>query len=169
MVIGNSLCALGTIGQRLVMKRFAYVAQTALGLLFRRPLLGVCLIPLREDGQIVLVKRRDNGCWSLPGGMVDWGENIQQSIVRELNEETGLTLRGMGRLVGVYSAADRDPRIHSICLTFEVNVQGEMQVNDLNEISEAQAFALDQAAQMQLSHDHLQQLQDYSQGQLVIR
>lgn len=71
------------------MKRFAYMVQTVLGLLFRHPLLGVCLIPILEDGQIVLVKRQDNGLWSLPGGMVDWGENIQHSIKRELHEKRG--------------------------------------------------------------------------------
>lgn len=151
------------------MKRFAYIVQTVLGLLFRHPLVGVCLIPILENGQIVLVKRRDNGCWSFPGGMVDWGENIQRSIERELTEETGLSLKHLGRLVGVYSAPDRDPRIHSICLTFELQVQGDLQVNDINEISEVEAFPLEQVQQMPLSHDHSQQLADYLQGELVIR
>lgn len=126
-------------------------------------------MPIFEDGQIVLVKRRDNGLWSLPGGMVDWGENIQQSIQRELHEETGLSLSTMGRFVGVYSAPERDPRLHSICLAFEIKVEGQLQVNDLNEISEVQSFSLDEAMNMSLSHDHNQQLQDYLQGELVIR
>ncbi len=151
------------------MKRFAYIVQTVLGLLFRHPLVGVCLIPILDNGQIVLVKRRDNGCWSFPGGMVDWGENIQHSIERELTEETGLNLTSLGRLVGVYSAPDRDPRIHSICLTFELQVQGDLQVNDINEISEVKAFPPEQVQEMPLSHDHSQQLNDYLQGQLVIR
>lgn len=116
------------------------MVQTVLGLLFRHPLLGVCLIPILEDGQIVLVKRQDNGLWSLPGGMVDWGENIQHSIKRELHEETGLSLTTMGRFVGVYSDPDRDPRLHSICLAFEIKVEGKLQVNDINEISEVQSF-----------------------------
>ncbi|QUY45273.1 NUDIX hydrolase [Acaryochloris sp. 'Moss Beach'] len=145
------------------------MVQTFLGLLFRHPLLGVCLMPILEDGQIVLVKRRDNGQWSLPGGMVDWGENIQQSIKRELHEETGLLLTKMGRFVGVYSAPDRDPRLHSICLAFEIKVEGQLQVNDINEISEVKSFSLDEALSMSLSHDHNQQLQDYFQGELVIR
>lgn len=126
-------------------------------------------MPILEDGQIVLVKRRDNGQWSLPGGMVDWGENIQQSIKRELHEETGLLLTKMGRFVGVYSAPDRDPRLHSICLAFEIKVEGQLQVNDINEISEVKSFSLDEARSMSLSHDHTQQLQDYFQGELVIR
>ncbi|WP_235109207.1 NUDIX hydrolase [Acaryochloris sp. 'Moss Beach'] len=126
-------------------------------------------MPILEDGQIVLVKRRDNGQWSLPGGMVDWGENIQQSIKRELHEETGLLLTKMGRFVGVYSAPDRDPRLHSICLAFEIKVEGQLQVNDINEISEVKSFSLDEALSMSLSHDHNQQLQDYFQGELVIR
>lgn len=71
--------------------------------------------------------------------------------------------------MGVYSDPDRDPRLHSICLAFEIKVEGKLQVNDINEISEVQSFSLDEAMNMSLSHDHTQQLQDYLQGELVIR
>jgi ADP-ribose pyrophosphatase len=90
--------------------------QTVLGIIFRHPIPGTSIIPILPDGQIVLIRRRDNGRWALPGGMVDWGEDIPNAVRRELMEETGLELVRIRRLVGVYSAPDRDPRIHSYVL-----------------------------------------------------
>ncbi len=83
--------------------------QTILGIIFRHPITGTSIIPILPDGRIVLIRRRDNGLWSLPGGMVDWGEDVPTTIQRELMEETGLELVKIRRLVGVYSAPDRDP------------------------------------------------------------
>ena len=63
--------------------------QTVLGIIFRHPVTGTSIIPILPDGRIVLVKRRDNGKWGLPGGMVDWGQDIPTTVRRELAEETG--------------------------------------------------------------------------------
>jgi ADP-ribose pyrophosphatase YjhB (NUDIX family) len=116
------------------------------------------------DGRIVLIRRRDDGCWSLPGGMVDWGENIPDTVKRELKEETGLDLVKIRRLVGVYSAPDRDPRIHSICVVVEADVDGNIQAEDTWEVSEIRAFTPDSLPSEKMSHDHTQQLKDYLNG-----
>lgn len=146
------------------MRRIWQFAQTVLGIIFRHPITGTSVIPILPDGRIVLIRRRDNGCWALPGGMVDWGEDIPTAIRRELAEETGLDLVKICRLVGVYSAPDRDPRIHSICIVVEAEVQGKMQVRDTLEISEVEAFSPTSLPLGKLSHDHDQQLQDYFKG-----
>jgi ADP-ribose pyrophosphatase YjhB (NUDIX family) len=138
--------------------------QTVIGIIFRHPVPGTSIIPILPDGRIVLVKRRDNGLWSLPGGMVDWGEDIPHAVGRELKEETGLDLIKIRRLVGVYSAADRDPRIHSICVVVEADVEGTMMPLDTLEVAEIQAFALDSLPGGTMSHDHGRQLQDYLNG-----
>ncbi|QOV24194.1 NUDIX hydrolase [Anabaenopsis elenkinii] len=140
------------------------VVQTVLGLMFRHPITGASIIPILPDGRIVLIKRRDDGCWALPGGMVDWGEDIPQTVKRELREETGLDLVNISRLVGVYSAPDRDPRIHSICVVVEAEVQGKMEIQDTLEALEVHAFAADSLPLGQMSHDHTRQLQDYLNG-----
>ena len=142
--------------------------QTVLGILFRHPITGTSIIPVLPDGQIVLVRRRDTGQWALPGGVVDWGEDIATTVQRELAEETGLELLKLGRLVGVYSSPDRDPRIHSICVVVAADVQGTMQIQDTLEISEVQAFAVTSLPKGQLAHDHDQQLQDYLDGQTTL-
>ena len=150
------------------MLRLWQILQTVLGVLFRHPLTGTTIIPRLPDGRIVLVRRSDNGLWGLPGGLVDWGEDIATAARRELKEETGLELVKIRRLVGVYSAPDRDPRVHSICVAVEVEAAGTMKVQDTLEISEVQAFELTSLPGDKLSHDHDRQLQDYLSGQTIL-
>ena len=150
------------------MLRLWQILQTVLGVIFRHPLTGTTIIPRLPDGRIVLVRRCDNGLWGLPGGLVDWGEDIATAARRELKEETGLELVKICRLVGVYSAPDRDPRVHSICVAVEVEAAGIMKVQDTLEISEVEAFELTSLPQGQLSHDHDRQLQDYLSGQTIL-
>ncbi len=142
--------------------------STVVKIIFRHPVLGTTLIPILPDGKIVLVRRLDNGKWSLPGGILDWGEDIPNSAKRELKEETGLNLVKIKRLVGVYSSPDRDPRLHSISVLIEAEVDGEINVVDKLEISAAQAFLPDKLPLGNLAHDHDRQIQDYLNGLTVI-
>lgn len=146
------------------MLRLWRIFQTALGIIFRHPITGTSIIPILPDGRIVLIRRQDNGLWGLPGGIVDWGEDIPTSVERELVEETSLELVKIRRLVGVYSAPDRDPRFHSICVVVEAEVQGIMQVRDRLEVLDVQAFAPSEIPKGKLSHDHDRQLKDYFDG-----
>jgi ADP-ribose pyrophosphatase YjhB (NUDIX family) len=150
------------------MNRLWQIGQTVLGLIFRHPVTGTSIIPVLPDGRIVLIRRRDNGRWGLPGGMVDWGEDIATTVRRELAEETGLELVKIRRLVGVYSAPDRDPRIHSICIAVEAEVFGNMEVRDGLEISEVEAFFPASLPEGELSHDSDRHLQDYFQGRTTL-
>lgn len=143
-------------------------ARTFLGLVLRRPIVGASIIPILPDGQIVLVRRRDNGQWGLPGGIIDWGEDITTAAQRELLEETGLQLTQVQRLVGIYSHPFRDPRFHAICVVVAAEACGSLQVQDQAEILEAQAFALAELPKENLSHDHSRQLQDYLAGATVL-
>ena len=59
-------------------------------------------IVVREDGKILVQKRRDNGKWGLPGGIMDVGETIAASCLREVKEETGLDVE-IVRLTGLYT------------------------------------------------------------------
>jgi len=58
-----------------------------------------------DQGRVLLIHRTDNDRWALPGGTMDLGESIRTTIVREVQEETGITVEVLG-LIGVYS----DPR-----------------------------------------------------------
>ncbi|NEO28218.1 MAG: NUDIX hydrolase, partial [Kamptonema sp. SIO4C4] len=98
------------------MRQIGRFIFTVIGVIFRHPVTGVTVIPILPDGRIVLVRRQDTGKWGLPGGLVDWGQDIPTTAKRELAEETGLELLEIERLVGVYSSCDRDPRLHSISI-----------------------------------------------------
>jgi 8-oxo-dGTP diphosphatase len=55
-----------------------------------------------DRGRLLLIKRGhepDAGLWSLPGGRVEPGETDEQAVVREIHQETGLSVR-CDRLVG---------------------------------------------------------------------
>lgn len=56
-------------------------------------------------GHTLLIRRTDSGLWALPGGAVDFGEDVAAAAGRETAEETGIEITTVG-IVGIYS----DPR-----------------------------------------------------------
>ncbi len=111
----------------------------------RRPVVGIAVIARRADGQVLLVRRGDTGTWGLPGGTLEWGESARETLVRELREETGATLLEAGRLLGVYTAAERDERMHATSIVVEARVADRITgpENPL-EILEARFFTLEE-------------------------
>lgn len=55
-----------------------------------------------EKEKILLHKRRDNNLWSLPGGAMELGESIKETIMREVKEETGFDVKVV-KCVGIYT------------------------------------------------------------------
>ncbi len=56
----------------------------------------------KEKNKILLQQRVDNGKWSLAGGKVEPGETVEQAVIREVEEESGLQIE-VTKLTGVYS------------------------------------------------------------------
>jgi len=88
-----------------------------------RPLVGVGALVFRGE-RILLVRRgREPACgsWSLPGGLVELGENLQHAIRREVIEETGLEVT-VNDLVAVLDRVFRDEQgkieYHYVLLDF---------------------------------------------------
>ena len=59
-----------------------------------------------DQDRVLVIRRRDNGNWEPPGGVLETGESIQDGLRREIREETGLDIE-IGRLSGVYKNMSR--------------------------------------------------------------
>jgi len=90
--------------------------------LLRRPVVGIAAAARTPDGRWLLIRRADTGTWALPGGTLEWGEVLREAIVRELEEEAGVTECRIVRVVGVFSRPDRDPRFHAVTIVVECEV-----------------------------------------------
>ena len=62
---------------------------------------SVSAVIVGEDDRVLLVRRRDNGRWEPPGGVLELDETIEAGLRREVREETGLEVE-VERLTGVY-------------------------------------------------------------------
>lgn len=62
---------------------------------------SVAAAVVRDDSRILAVRRRDNGRWEPPGGILDLDETIEEGVTREVSEETGLLI-GVDHPTGVY-------------------------------------------------------------------
>jgi 8-oxo-dGTP pyrophosphatase MutT (NUDIX family) len=64
----------------------------------------VTAIVFGARGEILLVRQRDGGVWSTPGGSVEPDEDPVDAVVRETWEETGLLVQPVA-LIGVFGGA----------------------------------------------------------------
>lgn len=107
---------------------------------------GVAAVIFNAQRQVLLVKRNDNGLWSLPSGHLEIGETVVEAIKREIQEELSLIV-DVKKLIGVYS----DPvsqvvsypsgvTTHFITLSFLCCITGGCMQADNREIAEAAFF-----------------------------
>ena len=114
--------------------------------------------------KILLIKRNTvpfKGYWGLPGGRMDPGETIEQTIVREAKEETGLDVEivcKIGEYVEKGIKDDVDYEYYPTCFLVKV-VGGEMKRQE-SEIQDIQLFSL-KALPEPLGFEHDKMINDY--------
>jgi 8-oxo-dGTP diphosphatase len=121
------------------------------------PLVGVGAI-LIEGGRVVLVKRGHApllGKWSIPGGVLEVGETLRKAVVREVLEETGLTIEP-GELLGVFERMVPDEqgrmRYHYLLIDFLCRrVAGELAAGD--DAEEARWFSREELRALELARE----------------
>ena len=94
-----------------------------------QPIVGVGAVIVSE-GKILLEKRSNEpskGKWTIPGGLVDLGENIEHAVVRETKEETCLDVENP-KLIDVVDNVDLDDagkvKYHFVIVDYVVKIKG---------------------------------------------
>lgn len=115
-----------------------------------------------KDNRILLIERGGDtfkGYWALPGGYMDWDEDITGSVKREIREELNVEAQII-RLLGVYSHPSRSPH-QSVNVAFEVAITGEPTPGD--DAVGCKWFDLDSLPK-ELAFDHAQIIKDFKSG-----
>jgi len=114
-----------------------------------RPLVGAGAV-VRDGPKVLLIKRKyppNEGRWALPGGLVELSERVQDAVVREVKEETGLVVALYGLLdVGTDIHLDERsrPKYHYVLVDYLAHrVGGRVRLNE-----ESLAFGWFTAEQM---------------------
>ncbi|MBT4870849.1 MAG: NUDIX domain-containing protein [Candidatus Diapherotrites archaeon] len=99
-----------------------------------------------KSGKILLLKRSKNnhyylGKWQLPGGKVEFGEDIQKAIKREIYEETGIKYFGiqLGKVFSLKSIFD-GKKSNVFLMVFEGELKGKIILS--NEHSQAKFVSM---------------------------
>lgn len=109
--------------------------------------------------KILLIKRGNDPYehyWALPGGHVDFDETIENTVKREVKEETGLETVSL-KLLGIYSKPSRHPK-QSIAVAYIVEIKGEIKAGD--DAVEYKLFSFEELPQ-KLAFDHEEIIADY--------
>jgi ADP-ribose pyrophosphatase YjhB (NUDIX family) len=111
-------------------------------------------VMLLKDNKILLGKRHDDpekadselhgeGTWTMPGGGLHFGENLEDAAFREVSEETGIMIN-KDSLGFISLSNDKVEDAHFITMGFLCeDFAGEAEVKEPDEITEWQWFALD--------------------------
>ncbi|WP_077303328.1 NUDIX hydrolase [Virgibacillus pantothenticus] len=109
------------------------------------------LIYDQDKKKILMVNNRGGG-WSLPGGAVERGETLEQAVIREVKEETSLTIE-TGEVIAVNEAIFEEKGHHALFITFKARaIEGEITITDKDEISDIEWVDIQRANELMPYH-----------------
>jgi len=94
-----------------------------------QPIVGIGAV-IVQNGKILLVKRGSEpgkGKWSIPGGLVELGEKLERTVIREVKEETNLdveVIRLIDAVDNVVYDSNRKLRFHFVILDYLTQFKG---------------------------------------------
>lgn len=90
------------------------------------PKVGVGTVIFNDQNEILLIKRKkkpEANHWSIPGGKVDWFETLEEAVIREIKEETGLDIQ-VKELLCVTDHILQEENVHYVAPTYLSEVTG---------------------------------------------
>lgn len=103
--------------------------------------MGAVAVLRRPDGQIALVEQRHSAGWSLPGGLLHRGESPADGLVREIEEELGMTL-DRASLPVPYASVNARLRRVDVVFVLDAPARTRLQGEDKVEVTRTGWFAL---------------------------
>lgn len=117
-----------------------------------------CVVFTQEEEPKVLLIQRGNepykGCWAFPGGFMNMEETAEECAVRELKEETGLTVNQIQQ-IGAYSKVDRDPRGRTVSIAYLAIVDAPIAVSGMDDAAKAAWFPLSSLPDLAFDHQDI--------------
>lgn len=107
--------------------------------------------------KILLIQRLNEpfkNKWALPGGFVDMNETVEQCVVRELKEETGLQINNFEQLITA-SKLNRDPRGRTISVVFWAITEINYEVNGYDDAKDAKWFSIFDLPELAFDHSEI--------------
>ncbi|ADI32369.1 NUDIX hydrolase [Staphylothermus hellenicus] len=111
----------------------------------RRAVVGVGAVVLVGD-KILLVKRGNEpcrGCWSIPGGHLEYGESIGEAAHRELLEETGINARPLGIIYVDEILPSNSSRYHFVLIDVLMDTKYMVEPKASSDALQARFYPLD--------------------------
>jgi ADP-ribose pyrophosphatase YjhB (NUDIX family) len=110
---------------------------------YATPKLDIRAVVLNDQGEVLLVREKEDGLWSLPGGWVDVGESPSEAVKREVKEESGYEVRAV-RLLALWDR-EKHPHpslpFHVYKIFFQCELLGGRPLSMSTETSEVGFFA----------------------------
>ena len=120
---------------------------------------------IEGPGGVLLALRNNSpfkGYWCLPGGHIEFGENVEDALYREILEETGLTITGH-RFLGYFSEYFQELDWHAVALMFVVQAEG-VEARQESEVQQLRWFSRRELEKMELAFVHGEVVRRYLYG-----
>lgn len=124
---------------------------------YPRPAVTTDCLVFRQSGgrtELLLIQRGQppfKGMWALPGGFMEMNETLEETAIRELEEETGLSNIDLKQF-RAYSGLDRDPRQRTIGIVFYGFADEGATAKAGDDAAEAQWYPVDELPELAFDH-----------------